>query len=611
LRRRDLRVLYRTGHWAVGNQPAGAEQHLEPLDGFRDHRARDDRDDGAEDEYTVPATALFELAWRRQGSGGNSDGTSIPSPNGTLTWNLESSSGNPSVGSIGLALNIAASTFSQVVTQVLDLSRDYAEVGVLYPSTSTASPPQALKTFWANDGANQTAPNNGTTGGVFTGFRKNDATACTAIANPPGSSGKTKQMCQSWCYDSTVGDVGAADTLVIGLAARSTTVADELTGMTFGGYTLPSTPTSTCTSSICGGRMVHFPSTDGSIAAASGSVYSEQWYAYNPPYTSLDVGTTDVGATSYTWAIYGTSESATVTFGNGNDRLGAGGGGGSFNDQGKVVSVAGKFCINDSITANKPSGGLAISEGTNIKKFVSAGGTEYTAPSDCFTTATAAGGVLTISKVALANVSTATLPLLLLKPALLPSTPPTYPATVNLLNSAGAVASTHVITGFDSTVAPIGAYVLQTAPSSAISGYVVQGDGLSTTIRLPSTDTVPTTAATGVANTATYPIVQVHSGRGVIPTNTRVVSADSGAKTFTLSSAPTTPLIGAKVCGGVCGLFAQPGTTDSATVFSITRTGGTKQWAAGVMCLAGVSQPKIIPVSTSAVTRRKWWESTQ
>ena len=90
--------------------------------------------------YTVPAVALFNLASKRQGTHGNASATITTCGVGcALKWNLESSSGNPSVGGMGTAVNIAASTLSQQVTQFLSLSRDYVEVGALFPSTSAAT----------------------------------------------------------------------------------------------------------------------------------------------------------------------------------------------------------------------------------------------------------------------------------------------------------------------------------------------------------------------------------------------------------------------------------------------------------------------------------------
>ena len=104
---------------------------------------------------------------------------------------------------------------------------------------------------------------------------------------------------------------------------------------------------------------------------------------------------------------------------------------------------------------------------------------------------------------------------------------------------------------------------------------------------------------------------KVTGGTGVLPANTTVSSINTANKTFVISAAPTTALLGARLCGGACAYFNEPSSSSSSTAFSVTKSSGTTQWAGGFTCLSGVDKPNIIPVTSTTLQSRNWSETVQ
>lgn len=213
-----------------------------------------------ENNTSVPGVAVFNLAWRRLGStgfstsGGQATASACTLPGCGMQWNIESSSGTPSVGTLGTAVGIGASSGVDVV-QTLSSDRNYAEVGMVMPGL--VSQPVIKGNFADNKRTANTSNQTVTTGDTSSGEANN------------------------WC--------NAADTLVFGVSGRGN---DDVTGafssVVFNTAGSPSQP-------IPLTWIAHFPNTDGTTAGVFGDVFSEIWYTYNP-YVRL-TGATSVGTT--------------------------------------------------------------------------------------------------------------------------------------------------------------------------------------------------------------------------------------------------------------------------------------------------------------------------
>ena len=251
--------------------------------------------------YTVPASVIFELGWRRVGGtagqivgNGNAD-ASICSGCG-LKWYVESASGIPSAGSMGSAYaNIAAGGTSPVLTQTISSARNYAEVGAYFPGLTiggVSTAPKILDSYWNSDsggGGNKTYKS--TNANTSTGETNSGVANAGACLLPQASSTAVpKQTCTSWCYDTN----NTADTLVFGVSSRSDTIAEEITNVIFNTNGSPSQNTVMT-------KIAHFPNTDSTTA--SGDIYAEIWKTYNAAYPPQSTGP---GATSFPRAVYGT-----------------------------------------------------------------------------------------------------------------------------------------------------------------------------------------------------------------------------------------------------------------------------------------------------------------
>ena len=506
--------------------------------------------------YDVPATVLFNLAWRRNGgtagetiTGNNASASICPLSNCGLQWNVESSSGNPSAGSMGVSVANIASGATYTVTQTIDNARNYAEVGMWFPGLSTSAAPTLLKSYWddASGGGggsgSRTVNNSANTpsaGQTNSGVATSDLTTCT---NPTNTT-NTKQSCTSWCY--------GADTLVFGVSARSSTVADEITGVTFNTAGSPA-------QNIALTRIAHFPNTDGTISTATGDIYSEIWKTYNPWYMSTNSG---AGATSYPTAVKGTI-GATINLNS------------NISNNSTTMSVASLADANSRICQ-----GDTITGSSNFQA-----GTTIAAPAGCNTT-----GTFTLSLPVTGNINQNVHPIV-------SSTTLRVQAETGAHFSAGSTntAGVTIASGPDGS----GNYTLATPANIGTTTLITQGTS-GVTISLPSGSALPGSTGT---------IVAVYSGTGQLAARTTVQSV--GTNSFTVSAAPTTPITGAAICGGICAFFDVPSSTSSLTEFQLTRTSGTNQWGGGFSCLSGVDNTRVAPVTSSSTAASTWQEVVQ
>lgn len=200
-----------------------------------------------QNNLNVPGVAVFNLAWRRHGStghstdGGQAAASACPLPTCYTKWSLSSSSGQPSVGSLGTAVAVNAQTGADII-QTLNKDRNFAEVGMIMPGLVGAP---VLK-------------------GSFYDDKRTANTANNTVTKGDTSSGQAT----GWC--------AAADTLVFGVSGRGD---DDVTGayssVVFNSNGSPAQP-------IPLTWIAHFPNTDGSTPGVFGDVFSEIWYTYNP-----------------------------------------------------------------------------------------------------------------------------------------------------------------------------------------------------------------------------------------------------------------------------------------------------------------------------------------
>lgn len=507
--------------------------------------------------HDVPATSLFNLAWKRQDPGGNADATFCA--NGAsdcgLQWNLESSNGNTSVGGMGVTVGIAANTLSKVVVQTLSMSRDYVEVGGLFPSL-TASPPTVVGRFWDDKNVSHlTGINSGSTGGVISGVAT-DTGVCTSSPTtyPTGGTGSYQaDTCTNWCK--------ASDTLVFGVSGRSATSADQLLpSVTFG-------TNGTNPQNVAMTRLVHFPNLDGSTPNASGKAFSEIWYAYNPDYTSAE-NNTGAGLTSYTTAVKATAGARPVLTAN-------------VSNNDTTMTVA---SLADAVNTRICQGDV-LSGDTNIN------GRVITAPAGCNTT-----GTYTFSPKATGNVNKNNVIVSSKTLRVQGSTGPNLQTGTANISTGGTVSIASGPSG--------GNYTLSSAADISTTAYVTQGAN-SNTIRVPTGSALPSVGT----RVAIYSVASSPSGAGAFQAATTVQSV--GADSFTVSSVPTTAIYGAKVCGGICAFFNSPSSTTEVTQFTVVRSGGTAQFAGGFVCLRGVDASKIAPVTSTTTKAGRWQETVQ
>lgn len=499
--------------------------------------------------YPSPAIAMFSLAAQRQGA---QTGASCTNPACKLQWNINTSNGGSSVGSMGNAVSIASGG-SYEIYQTLTTSYNVAEVGALFPGSSpgpsltgryvSGNPVPGGAAYW-NDNES------GNTGGTIakanstSGFFTNDGTwtdpatdSCTTTPAP-----NSKQTCTTWCY--------GGDTLVFGFAGSSSSVADELSDVIF----------DTAGQNIHMARIAKFP-TSG-IAGAANNVYSEIWYLRNPDYlsnataSSGGVVTGSIGATFTGALTNGSNVMAVSSITSGvlhvGDVVSCDGGGAcpAVLSAGTTSIIAqtlgttggvGNYTL--SVSCANPNCGARNDKTSSTKLEVTAVGSGYLSVGDALTGTGVTANTAVSSIVGAGNVlGTYTV-----------NTAQTVTSTANNLTAAG------------STIHVIGAAV----PASGV-------------------------------------LVSIKTGTGALPVQTRVLGSPTPTATvFKVDKTPSSRLINATICGGTCAFFQHgPSATTS---FNVTKSPNTGYWGGGFMCLKGVDITPQVVTSSSAISRR-WTE---
>ena len=506
--------------------------------------------------YSAPAIALFSLAARRQG---NNSGANCTNSACALEWNINTSNGANSVGSMGNAVPIPAGG-SYAIYQTLTGNYSLAEVGALFPGTGTGptltgrysagKPVAGSAAYWNDDqGGNDggTIAKAGSTSGFFTndGTWTDPASDICATAPAPGS----HQACTNWCY--------GGDTLVYGFAGSAASLADGLSAVTF----------NTSGQNIALTQVAKFP--NPTIIGAPTDVYSEVWYAHNADYLSNATAssgglvTGSIGST-FTGVLPAGSTGMTVSAVTGvlhvGDLVGCGTGGTC-----PAVLASGTTTI-----ASQTSGTAG-----------GAGVYQLSAPCvnpGCGTRADKASSTR-LEVTAVTN---------------------GYLSVGDTVTGTGVTAGTTVaaIVGAGNVIGRYGVSVAQNVPSTALTaaGSTIHVTGAA----------VP---ASGIPYSAT--LVSVRSGTGTIAAGTTVLASPVPTATvFKISTATTsaTRLVGATICGGTCAFF-QHG-AGATTSFNVTKSAGTGYWGSGFMCLKGVDlTPQV--VTSSATAGSGWTEPVQ
>jgi hypothetical protein len=318
---------------------------------------------------------------------------------------------------------------------------------------------------------------------------------------------------------------------------------------------------------------VHFPNLDGSTPNASGKAYSEIWYLFNPDYVSVNADySNSAGLTSYPSAVKATAGANPVLSANLANH----------DTTMTVVSLA------DSNTRICP--GDILSGDPNIN------GRTIVAPSVCGTT-----GTYTLSSEVTGNVN---------KNSVVVSS-----TRLRVIGSTGANLQTGTasvrpgISTVSIASGPSGGeYILNSAVNLGGTAYITQGSN-STTIRVPAGTVLPSVNQYVSTTLAVHSVTGSPAGAGAFPAGTKVASV--GSDSFTVTAAPSTGLYGAKVCGGLCAFFNTPSSTTALTDYSVTKSGGTLQFASGFVCLRGVDYSLIRPITSTTLKTNRWQETIQ
>ncbi len=276
--------------------------------------------------YSVPAVAIFNLAWGLKRSSGHAttgNGTTAkPNCTGCIArWNLASAGGgNNAVGSMGTSMPVAANSTVTFAETLSDL-RNYVQVGLIMGGI--AGSPTYINSFSDNKETGNTSNNLTTTGNIPTG-------------EPSGGGG--------WC--------NGADTLILGLSGVGPYQASPPPPA----YDYTAAMTSVTFNTNAGADAAipltwasHYPNTDGTSPNTTGDVYSEIWWTYNP-YIKM----TGASSSGTTVTVASTANLKTGTL------LKVYSGSGTFAANTRVSSVLGptQFTVNQTPTTALSSGAV-------------------------------------------------------------------------------------------------------------------------------------------------------------------------------------------------------------------------------------------------------------
>lgn len=500
---------------------------------------------------STPSVALFSLATTRGGANTTASCNSMSGATCQTGWNVNSSNGNSAVEAIGTAVLIDPGQTASVV-QTMNSPQTFAEVGAFLPGmASSATPPAIVGYYWdqQNNCDSSTVCNSqsGTGGAVRNGASASGSGTCLAW-----SPSNPQQSCSNWCFADTNGNL--ANTLVFGFTGKSNAAAlDSLGSVTVNGIALGDANGNSQ-------ALAKYP-------PSPWDVYSEIWVKQNPAYLSGAVFTGSIAA-----SVAGPIFSAGVT--SGSNTLTVSG----------ITSSAGSLPSGsvNVLRVGDTISGTGIPANTTIQALGtgSGGAGTYTMSAAATSTSSIASGASTRTILTVTAVASGVL----------------YPGEA--LSSTGSgtnISSGTTIAASGTGTGSGGTYYLSPSqtvtPRTMTSGPTSSG----TTIAIPS-GMLP----------AVGTLLAVRSGTGKLASNTTVTSVNPAANTFTVSAAPTPALAGAQICGGACALFDH---TSSTTSFTISKSGGTRQWAAGFMCVSNAGLPNV--VSNTKVTPRYWQEVVQ
>ena len=516
------------------------------------------------------AVAVFNLTYEKQG---NATPTCAAASNCQLQLDMGSpSNGTNAVGMMGNAVTIPASnTYPIYQTFASNKNANLAEVGALFTGTGTPTltwpGTNGDSAYWSTaTGGSGTRETSGSTGST------NDGTATsTGTCSAPGAN---RQSCTKWCY--------GGDTLVYTFTANTAALTDKLDEVFFNtGGTLPQNVAMT--------RVAKYPS--NLVNGAPANVAAEVWYAYNPNVTGstpLAVGASSykgrgTGAVGAAWTTTSTSDTSisgtTLT-------VGAGFTGYpaqiiSIGDTVVSTGVAASTTIVSQLSSTE-SGGMTTGRGGKGSYQVSISQTVTGANSRAWT---ANSNVLNVTACSTCFFAAADA-----LSGLIAS---------RTISSQTTSANTH---GRTEAAGGLGRYPMSGAATRVLSANTLQAGTPGTTLYLPSGANQPVPSMR----------IALKSGTGALAANTSVSSVsasgspNAATRSFVLSTAPTTALDPATLCGGTCAFFVPGGTTS----FGFTKSAGTtiNEWASGFVCLKGADlTPQIVTSSSSAVGR--WTEA--
>lgn len=630
--------------------------------------------------YANTAIALFNLAHRRQGAQTSAICTL---PQCALQWNIYSGNGSSSNGDMGNSVTIG-SGLTYTITETMSSSRNYAEVGALFPGSSA---PTIVGAYW-DDTNNGSGGTHGKGGNTDSGTTNNGTATSSGSCTAPAPGGT--QACTNWCY--------GGDTLVYGFAGTAVDLTDQLSSLTFNTAGTPA-------QNIALSRIAKFP--NPTTPGAPVDVYSEIWSVYNPNLTAKPAVTAGsfvnnekyviktLGTTNFT-LVGAASNTVNITF----VATGAGSGTGTATPLNPFASNASSYkgngtgAIGATFTASRSGPTLtvtAFSGAAYPAQIISFGDTIYNGATSIgtitgFGTGTGGTGTYTTSLSGTIATTTLTAKSNILNvngsacvicffangdalsgtgfsgrainavqqttftgsisgtTLTVTGTPNGTVAIGQTLSGTGVTAGTTIAAKL-SGLGGAGTYSVsssQTVPSTTIQAlfqsgsYTAQPEALggrgrystspsATLVTVASANTLragtpgasiylqssQSTPAVTTPNTR----IAIFSGTGVFAANTTVTATQvpaTGApnaltNSFTVSTAPTTALDVATICGGTCAFFDQ---TAASTTFTIVKSAGTSYWSSGFMCLQGANITPDV-VTSSAVNTSSWSEAVQ
>ena len=541
----------------------------------------------------VAGIGIFNLAYDQQG---NNAATCAVGSNCRLQLAVNSpNNGSGSIGLQGNAVLIPAGA-TYPIYQTMSKDHSLAEVGTFFLGSTaptltgpTASPGAA--SYWNRDTTVATS--------IATVGSTNDGTATSGgSCSAPSANAQT---CTSWCY--------GGDTLVFSVANKVTALTDQLGSVVFGtnpsvGQNVPMT------------LVAKFPTP--AVVGAPVIVDAEIWNARNPNFTPASTPLA-VNASSYkgrgsgavgaAWTTTSATETAILTsgiLGNGTLTISSASAfTGTWPAQmilpgDAVTSTSGAVTITATIGTQSGSvetGALTTGQGGrgtyNVSNIRNNGALVVTSG----TTFNGNNRLWTVNSNVL-NVSACTI-------CFFAQNDPITLVGLSAGRTINAVQAPQVTTfGRTEVAGGLGRYPISDVATRVASGGTLFAGTPGATLYLPSTSSQPTVTAPPMR-------VALKTGSGVLVPNTTVtaVSAANAATTaFTVSTAPTTVLDGASLCGGTCAFFVPSGTTNFTLTPAVgVPAGNFESWAGGFTCLKGVDlTPQVVTSSTTSAGR--WTE---